>query len=65
MFNLMMVIPMIYSKILEAMKDKELTIKEIYEIVDTTLRSLTGKGLDQIGVSIKKVNGKTKIELIL
>jgi hypothetical protein len=50
----------------KAMADRELTIKEIFDIVDTTLKQLLGKGLDEIGLAIKKLpNGKVKIEFVV
>jgi len=65
MFKLLMVIPTISAEISKAMADRELTVKEIFEIVDTTLKQLLGKGLDEIGIAIKKTpNGKTKVELV-
>jgi len=65
MFKLFMVIPTISAEISKAMADRELTVKEIYNIVDKTLRQMLGKGLDDIGIAIRKVNGKTKIELLV
>jgi len=66
MFKLMMVIPAISAKISKSMADRELTIKEIFDIVDTTLKQLLGKGLDEIGLAIKKLpNGKVKIEFVV
>jgi len=46
----------------KAMADKELTIKEICDIVDGTLRSVTGLGLNDVGIRITKKDGKTKVE---
>jgi hypothetical protein len=46
----------------KAMADKELTIKEMCDIVDATLRATTGVGLDGVGFKIEKVDGKTKVE---
>ena len=66
MFKLFMVIPTISAEISKAMADRELTIKEICEIIDTTLKQLSGKGLGEIGIAIKKTpNGKTKIEFVI
>ena len=66
MFRLLMVIPTISAEVSKAMADRELTIKEIFEIVDATLKQLLGKGLDEIGIAIKKTpNGKTKIEFVV
>jgi len=55
---------MAYAK---AMADRELTVKEICDIVDLTLRQITGKGLGEIGVAVRKdeKTGKTKIELVV
>ena len=65
MFRLMMVIPTISAEISKAMADKELTIKEIFDIVDTTLKQLLGKGLNEIGLKVAKTkDGKTKIEFV-
>jgi len=65
MFRLLMVIPTISAEISKAMADRELTVKEIFEIVDTTLKQLLGKGLDEIGLAIRKTkDGKTKVELV-
>jgi len=65
MFKLFMVIPTISAEISKAMADRELTIKEISDIVDSVLKQLLGKGLDEIGLAIKKTkDGKTKIEFV-
>jgi len=65
MFKLLMVIPTISAEISKAMADRELTVKEIFEIVDTTLKQLLGKGLNEIGIAIKKTkDGKTKVEFV-
>ncbi len=66
MFKLLMVVPTISAEISKAMADRELTIKEIFDIVDSVLKQVTGKGLDEIGLAIKKLpNGKTKIEFVV
>ena len=66
MFKLFMVIPAISAEISKAMADRELTIKEICEIVDTTLKQLSGKGLGEIGLAIRKTkDGKTKVEFVV
>jgi hypothetical protein len=66
MFKLFMVIPTISAEISKAMADRELTIKEIFDILDTTLKQLLGKGLGEIGLAIKKLpNGKVKIEFVI
>ncbi len=66
MFKLLMVVPTISAEISKAMTDRQLTVKEIFDIIDTTLKQLTGKGLDEVGIAIKKLpNGKTKIELVI
>jgi len=65
MFKLLMVIPTISAEISKAMADRELTIKEIFDIVDSVLKQMLGKGLDEIGLAIKKTkDGKTKIEFV-
>ena len=66
MFRLLMVIPTISTEVSKAMVDRELSIREIYEIVDTTLRQIVGKGLDEIGLAVRKDHktGKTKVELV-
>jgi len=64
-FKLLMVIPTISAEISKAMADRELTIKEIFDIVDATLKQLIGKDLDGIGLAVKKLpNGKVKIEFV-
>jgi len=66
MFKLLMVIPAISAEISKAMADRELTVKELFEIVDTTLKQLVGKGLDEIGLAIRKTkDGKTKVEFVV
>ena len=67
MFRLLMVIPTISTEVSKAMVDRELSIREIYEIVDTTLRQIVGKGLDEIGLAVRKdpKTGKTKIEFVV
>ena len=67
MFRLLMVIPTISAEVSKAMADRELTIREIYEIVDTTLRQIVGKGLDEIGLAVRKdpKTGKTKVEFVV
>ena len=65
MFKLLMVVPALSAEISKAMADRELTIKEIFEIVDTTLKQLLGKGLDEIGLAVRKTkDGKTKVEFV-
>jgi len=66
MFRLLMVIPTISTEVSKAMVDRELSIREIYEIVDTTLRQIVGKGLDEIGLAVRKdpKTGKTKVEFV-
>ena len=64
MFKLLMVIPTISAEISKAMADREITIKEVFDIIDSVLRQMLGKGLDEIGIAIKRVNGKTKVELV-
>ena len=66
-FKWLMVIPAISAEVSKAMADRELTVKEICDIVDLTLRQITGKGLGEIGVAVRKdkKTGKTKIELVV
>ena len=65
MFKLFMVIPNISAEVSRAMVDRELTIKEIFDIVDTTLKQLLGKGLNEVGLKVAKTkDGKTKIEFV-
>ena len=67
LFKWLMVIPAISAEVSKAMADRELTVKEICDIVDLTLRQITGKGLGEIGVAVRKdpKTGKTKIELVV
>ena len=66
MFKLLMVVPAVSAEISKAMADRELTVKEIFEIVDATLKQLLGKGLDEIGLAVRKdpKTGKTKVEFV-
>jgi len=47
----------------KAMADRELTVKEICDIVDGTLKAMAGIGLNDIGLKIEKKDGKTKVEV--
>jgi hypothetical protein len=65
MFKLFMVIPTISAEISKTLVNRELTVKEIFEIVDAALCQILDKGLDEIEIAVRKVNGKTKAELVI
>jgi len=49
----------------KALADKELTVKEIMQIIEDTLSVGAGVTFDDIGLKITKVEGKTKIEFFV
>lgn len=53
------------AEIQKAMSDRELTIKEICDIADSTLRATVGFGLDGVGIRIVKEGGKTHINIVI
>ena len=53
------------AEVQKAMADRELTIKEMCDIVDSTLRATAGFGLDSVGLKITKENGKTHISIVI
>ena len=53
------------AEIQKAMADKEITVKEMCDIVDNTLRATAGFGLDQVGFRVAKENGKTHISIVI
>lgn len=53
------------AEIQKAMADRELTIKEICDITDSTLRATVGFGLDGVGIRIVKEGGKTHINIVI
>lgn len=53
------------AEVQKAMADRELTIKEMCDIVDGTLRATAGFGLDSVGLKITKENGKTHISIVI
>ena len=62
--KLLVLLPTLTEEITKALKDNELTIKEIIDIVDSVLKAYLGKGLGDIGIGIKQIDGKVKIEII-
>jgi len=49
----------------KSMADRQITIKEMCNIVDNALKEAFGKGLDEIGFAIRKTkDGKTKVEFV-
>ena len=64
--KLLTAIPVIASEIDKAIKDRVVTIQEIVNIIDDSLKVTTGKGLNDIGLKITKTEtGKTKIEFFV
>lgn len=53
------------AEVQKAMSDREITIKEICDIIDNTLKATAGFGLDQVGIRITKENGKTHISVVI
>jgi hypothetical protein len=50
----------------DAMRDKVVTVGEVYKIVDDVMRNVAGFGLDDIGLAVKTdEKGRTKIELVI
>jgi hypothetical protein len=68
-FKVLMVVNTIVQQLTKAMEDNFLTAQEIINLVDTVLKEELGKGLDEVGLKISKVNvngkTKTKIEFIV
>jgi len=52
------------AEIQKAMADGEITVKEMCDIVDSTLKAVAGVGLNEIGFKITKQDGKTKVEFV-
>ena len=53
------------AEVQKAMADRELTVKEMCDIVDSTLRATAGFGLDAVGFRITKENGRTHINIVI
>ena len=64
-FRLLMILPTLSAELSKAMADREVTVKEVIDIVDKVLQGALGKSLDDVGLAIRKrPDGKVKIEFI-
>ena len=54
------------QQVQQALSDKELTVDEIYKIVDSAIKELAGVGFDGIGIKLEKdEKGRTKVTFFI
>jgi len=64
--QLFSVLPVVSLEIQKAMQDRVVTVKEVIDIVDNTLKASLGLGLNDVGFQILKDDkGHTKIVLYI